>query len=92
MSAKLDQLNKKLDEAPSIPSGIVTPEQVHELVSPTGEQQQILVLAPSPQLVMSSGLSLFSGSNPTPRDESTYEQRKFQVKGMRSSCPESTVR
>ena len=92
MSAKLDQLDKKLDEAPSIPSGIITPEQVHELASPRGEQQQILVLAPSPQLVMSSGLPLFSGSEPTPRDESTYEQWKFQVKGMRSSCPKSTVR
>ena len=91
MSAKLDQLDKKLDEEPAIPSGIVTPEQIHELASPRGEQQQILVSAPSPQLVMSSGLPLFSGSNPTPRDESTYEQWKFQVKGMRSSCPEGTV-
>ena len=92
MSAKLDQLYKKLDEGPSIPSGIVTPEQIHELVSPRGEQQQILVSAPSPQLVMSSGLPLFSCSDPTPRDESMYEQCKFQVKGMRSSCPEGTVR
>ena len=92
MSAKLDQLDRKLDEGPSIPSGIVTPEQIHELASPRGEQQQILVSAPSPQLVMSSGLPLFSGSDPTPRDESTYEQWKFQVKGMRSSCPENTVR
>ena len=92
MSAKLDQLDKKLDEGPSIPSGIVTPEQIHELVGPRGEQQQILVSAPSPQLVMSLGLPLFSSSNPTPRDESTYKQWKFQVKGMRSSCPESTVR
>ena len=92
MSAKLDQLDKKLDEGPSIPSGIVTPEQIHELVSPRGEQQQILVSAPSPQLVMSSGLPLFSGSDPTPRDEITYKQWKFQVKGMRSLCPEGTVR
>ena len=92
MSAKLDQLDKKLDEGPSIPSGIVTPEQIHELASPRGEQQQILVSAPSSQLVMSSGLPLFSGSDPTPRDESTYEQWKFQVKGMRSSCLKSTVR
>ena len=92
MSAKLDQLDKKFDEAPSIPSRIVTSEQIHKLASPRGEQQQILVLAPSPQLVMSSSLPLFSGSDPTPRDESTYEQWKFQVKGMRSSCPESTVR
>ena len=92
MSAKLDQLDKKLDEGPSIPSGIVTPEQIHELASPRGEQQQILVSTPSPQLVMSSGLPLFSGLDPTPRDESTYEQWKFQVKGMRSSCPENSVR
>ena len=92
MSAKLDQLDKKLDEGPSIPSGIITPEQIHELASPRGEQQQILVSAPSPQLVMSSGLPLFSGSDLTPRDESTYEQWKFQVKGMKSSCPESTMR
>ena len=92
ISAKLDQLDKKLDEGPSIPSGIIIPEQIHELASPRGEQQQILVSAPSPQLVMLSGLPLFSGSDPTPRDESTYEQWKFQVKGMRSSCPESTVR
>ena len=92
MSAKLDQLDKKLDEGPSIPSGIITPEQIHKLASPRGEQQQILVSAPSPQLVMSSGLPLFSGSDLTPRDESTYEQWKFQVKGMKSSCPESTVR
>ena len=74
------------------PSGIVTPEQIHELASLRGEQQQILVSAPSLQLVMSSGLPLFSGSDPTPRDESTYEQWKFQVKGMRSACPEGTVR
>ena len=92
MSAKLDQLNRKFDEGPSIPSGIVTPEQIHELVSQRGEQQQILVSAPSPQLVMLSDLPLFSSSNPTPRDESMYEQWKFQVKGMRSSCPEGTVR
>ena len=92
ISAKLDQLDKKLDEGPSIPSVIVTPEQVQELASPRGEQQQILVSAPSPQLVMSSGLPLFSSSDPTPRDESMYEQWKLQVKGMRSSCLESTVR
>ena len=92
MSAKLDQLDKKLDGGPLIPSGIVTPEQMHKLAKPRGEQQQILVSAPSLQLVMSSCLPLFSGSDPTPRDESTYEQWKFQVKGMRSSCPEGTVR
>ena len=41
---------------------------------------------------MAPGLPLFSGSEPTPRDEGTYEQWKFQVKEMRSSCPESMVR
>ena len=91
MSAKLDQLDRKLDEGPLIPSGIVTTEQIHELASPRREQQQILVSAPSPQLVMSSGLPLFSSSDLTPRDESTYKQWKFQVKGMRSSCPEGMV-
>ena len=41
---------------------------------------------------MAPGLRLFSGSEPTPCDEGTYEQWKFQMKGMRSSCPELTVR
>ena len=84
MSAKLDQLDKKFDEGPLIPSGIVTPEQIHKLASPRGEQQQILVSAPFPQLVMSLGLPLFSGSDPTLRDEGTFEQWKFQVRGEAS--------
>ena len=66
-------------EGPIIPQGIVTPP----LGSPRQEVQQ---------LVMAPGLPLFSGSEPTPCDEGTYEQWKFQVKGMRSSCPESAVR
>ena len=41
---------------------------------------------------MAPGLPLFTGSEPTPRNEGTYEQWKFQVKGMWSSCPESAVR
>ena len=41
---------------------------------------------------MAPGLPLFSGSEPTPRDEGTYEQWKFQVKEMRSSCLELMVR
>ena len=41
---------------------------------------------------MAPGLPLFSSSEPTPCDEGTYEQWKFQVKGMHSSCPESAVR
>ena len=40
---------------------------------------------------MAPGLPLFSGSEPTPRDEGTYDQWKFQVKGMRSSCLEMAV-
>ena len=44
------------------------------------------------QLVMAPGLPLFLGSEPTPHDEGTYEQWKFQVQGMRSSCTESAVR
>ena len=43
------------------------------------------------QLVMAPGLPLFSGYEPTPRDEGTYDQWKFQVKGMRSSCTETAV-
>ena len=41
---------------------------------------------------MAPGLPLFLGSKPTPRDEGTCEQWKFQVKGMRSSCTELAVR
>ena len=92
MSAKIDHLDRKIEEAPTIPSGIVTLDQLHETASPRGEQQQLLVSVPQTQLVMSSSLPLFSGSDPTPRDESTYEQWRFQVKGMHSSCPEHTVK
>ena len=66
-------------EGPIISQRIVTPP----LGSPSQEVQQ---------LVMAPGLPLFSGSEPTPRDEGTYEQWKFQVKGMRSFCRESAVR
>ena len=44
------------------------------------------------QLVMASGLPLFSGSKPTPCNEGTYDQWQFQVNGMRSSCTEPAVR
>ena len=44
------------------------------------------------QLIMAPGLPLFSGSKPTPLDEGTYDQWKFQVNGMKSSCTEPTVR
>ena len=61
---------------PLLPTGIVTP--------PVGSPQQEVQ-----QLVMAPGLPLFSGSEPTPRDEGTYDQWKFQVNGMRSSCTET---
>ena len=67
MSAKIDHLDRKLDETPTIPSGIITPDQLHEISSPRGEQQHLLVSAPPTQLVMSSSLPLFSGSDPTPK-------------------------
>ena len=82
MVSKIDQLDWRFEEAPSIPSEIVTPDQLHEVAIPRGEQQQVLISTPAPQLIMSSGLPLFSGADPTPRDESTYEQWRFQVKGM----------
>ena len=41
---------------------------------------------------MAPGLPLFSGSEPTPCDEGTYDQWKFQVKGMHSSYSEAAVR
>ena len=91
MSARLEQLDKKIEEVPLIPSRILTPEE-YEAMSLRGELQAPLPVAPNFQLVMSLGLPLFSGAEPTPRDESTYEQWRFQVKGMRSSCPEHSVR
>ena len=78
--SQIEQLDRKIElEGPIIPQGIVTPS----LGSPCQEVQQ---------LVMAPGLPLFSGSELTPCDEGTYEQWKFQVKGMRSSCTESAVR
>ena len=92
MGRKLEQLDRRIEsEVPLIPSGIETPS-VHESGGPTGETQEVVTSAPNTQLVMTPGLPLFSGAEPTPRDEATYEQWKFQVKGMRSSCPEGTVR
>ena len=80
IGSQIEQLDRKIDsEAPLLPSGIVTPP----LGSPCQDVQQ---------LVMAPGLPLFSGSEPTPRDEGTYEQWKFQVNGMRSSCTEPAVR
>ena len=40
---------------------------------------------------MAPRLPLFSGSEPSPRDEGTYDQWKFQVNGMRSSCTEPAI-
>ena len=80
IGSQIEQLDRKIElEGPIIPQGIVTPP----LGSPHQEVQQ---------LVMAPGLPLFSGSELTPHDEGTYEQWKFQVKGMRSSCTESAVR
>ena len=90
MTEKLDQLDKKIEDVPLIPSGIITLE-INEAGSQRGEMQQVVVSAPQLQLVMSSRLPLFSGSKPTPREEGTYKQWRFQVKRMRSSCPEHTV-
>ena len=92
MASKIDQMDRRLEEAPTVPSGIVTPEQIFESASPWGETQQVIVAAPTPQLVMSSGLPLFSGADPTPRDESTYEQWRFQVRGMWSTASEQAVK
>ena len=80
IGSQIEQLDRKIDsEAPLLPSGIVTP--------PVGSPRQDVQ-----QLVMAPGLPLFSGSEPTPHDEGTYEQWKFQVNGMRSSCTEPAVR
>ena len=90
MTEKLDQLDKKIEDVPLIPSGIITLE-LNEVGSPRGKIQQVVMSAPQTQQVMSSGLPLFSGSKPVLRDEGMYEQWRFQVKGVRSSCPEHTV-
>ena len=78
IGSQIEQLDQKIElEGPIIPQGIVTPP----LGSPRQEVQQ---------LVMAPGLPLFSGSKPTPYNESTYEQWKFQVKGMRVSSEKCT--
>ena len=80
IGSQIEQLDRKIKlEGPIIPQGIVTPP----LGSPRQDMQQ---------LVMAPGLPLFSSSRPTPHDEGTYQQWKFQVKGMHSSCSESVVR
>ena len=80
IGSQIEQLDRKIEvEGPPIPTGIVTPL----LGSPRPEIQQ---------LVMAPGLPHFSGTEPTPRDEGTYDQWKFQVRGMRAACPDSMVR
>ena len=80
IGSQIEQLDWKIDsEAPLLPSGIVTP-----LVGSPRQDVQQLVIAP--------GLPLFSRSKPIPHDEGTYDQWKFQVSGMRSSCTEPAVR
>ena len=80
IGSRIEQLDQRSEsEAPTVPSGIVTPE----VVSPRQEFQS---------LVMAPGLPLFSGTEPVPREEGNYRQWKFQVRGMRSSCPEYAVR
>ena len=80
IGSQLEQLDRKIEaEGPPNPIEVSTPP----LGSPRMEIQQ---------LVMAPGLPHFSGTEPTPRDEGTYEQWKFQVRGMRASCPDSTVR
>ena len=77
IGSQIEQLDRKIEvKGPPIPMGIVTPP----LGSPCPEIQQ-LVMAPH-----------FSGTKPTPRDEGTYDQWKFQVRGMRAACPDSMVR
>ena len=66
MSVRLEQLDKRIEEVPLIPSGIITPENV-ETTSPRVELQPTVTIAPNPQLVMSPGLPLFSGVEPTPQ-------------------------
>ena len=80
IGSQIEQIDRKIEiDGPAIPQGIVTPP----MGSPRQEVQQ---------LVMAPGLPLFSGSEPTPHDEGTYDQWKFQVKGMCSSCSEAAVR
>ena len=79
IGSQIEQLDCKIKlEGPIIPQGILIPP----LGSPLQEVQQ---------LVMAPGLPLFSSSESTPHDEDTYDQWKFQVKGMHSSCSAAAV-
>ena len=80
IGSQIEQLDRKIEaEGPPIPFEIATP--------PSGSPRQEVQ-----QLVMAPGLPHFSGTEPTPRDEGTYDQWKYQVKGMRATCPDSAVR
>ena len=80
IGSQIEQLDRKIElDGLIIPQGIVTPPHG----SPRQEVQQ---------LVMAPRLPLFSGSEPTLCNEGTYDQSKFQVKGMHSSCSKSAVR
>ena len=59
MSSKIEQLDWKFNEAPSIPSGIVMPDQLHEVASPRGEKQQVLISAPAPSWLCLRGYPYF---------------------------------
>ena len=80
IGSQIEQLDRKIEaEGPPIPFEIATP--------PSGSPRQEVQ-----QLVMAQGLPDFSGTEPTPRDEGTYDQWKYQVKGIRGTCPDSAVR
>ena len=80
IGSQIEQLDRKIEaEGPPIPFEIATP--------PSGSPRQEVQ-----QLVMAPGLPHFSGTEPTPRDEGTYDQWKYQVKGMQATCPDSAVR
>ena len=80
IGSQIEQLDRKIEtEGPPPRFEATTPP----MGSPRTEVQQ---------LVMAPGLPHFSGTEPTPRDEGTYDQWKYQVRGMRATCPDSAVR
>ena len=80
IGSQIEQLEQKIKaEGPPIPFKVATP--------PTGSPRQEVQ-----QLVMVPGLPHFLGTEPTPRDKGTYDQWKYQVRGMRATCPDSAVK
>ena len=80
IGSQIEQLDQKIEaEGPPPPFEVTT----LPMGSPRPEVQQ---------LVMAPGLPHFLGTEPTPRDEGTYDQWKYQVRGMRATCPDSAVR